>query len=187
MNILDIIIAIPLLWALYRGFKKGLVYMVASLAALVLGILGAMKFHGLAGSMLDNWFEIKPEHLQMLGFAVAFLLIVILVHLAAFFIDRVIKAVALNFINRLAGMVVGVLISAFVVSVVMQPIDAANRQRAFISAETIEKSLLYAPMLKVAPTVFPYLKREQFRKWLPGSEQEEVKGNAIAAELNQKN
>jgi membrane protein required for colicin V production len=167
MNIIDIILAIPLLWALYRGFRKGLVYMVASLVALVLGILGAMKFHAATGNVIDNWFEIKPEHVNILGFAITFLLIVVLVHLAAFFVDKVIKAVALNFINRLAGMVVGVLISAFVVSVVLQPIDAANRNNPFLSQETIEGSLLYRPMTRFAPMVFPYLKRDQFRKWLP--------------------
>lgn len=172
MNIIDIIIAIPLLWALYRGFKKGLVYMVASLVALVLGILGAMKFHAATGNMIDNWFEIKPEHLNILGFAITFLLIVVVVHLAAFFVDKVIKAVALNFINRLAGMLIGVLITAFIISVILQPVDAANRNKPFLSEETVEGSLLYRPMTKFAPMVFPYLKRDQFRKWLQLPEKE---------------
>ena len=49
MNILDIIFAIPLLWALYRGFRKGLIYMIASLTALLLGVLGGMMAFGFIG------------------------------------------------------------------------------------------------------------------------------------------
>ena len=173
MNILDIILAIPLLWALYRGFRKGLIYMVASLAALVLGILGAMQLHPAVGSLLDGWFEIRPEHLNMIAFAVTFLLIVIGVHITAFFIDKVIKAVALNFINRAAGMVFGVLVSAFIISIILLPIDAANKQKEFISKETVEGSLLYKPLSRFAPAVFPYLKKEEFREMLPLPRKEE--------------
>ena len=53
MNILDIIFLIPLLFALYRGFKKGIIHMVASIAALVLGIIGAIKLRPVFASMLE--------------------------------------------------------------------------------------------------------------------------------------
>ncbi len=172
MNILDIILAIPLLWALYRGFRKGLVYMIASLTALILGILGAMRFHEPMGNLLNRWFEINPEHQNLISFAVTFVLIVIVVHVAAFLVDKLIKAVALNFINRLAGMVFGVLVYAFIISIILMPLSAANSKKAFIGEETIEGSLLFEPMTKFAPFVFPYLKRAEFREWLPGKDSE---------------
>ncbi len=173
MNVLDIIFAVPLLWALYRGFRKGLVYMVASLTALVLGVLGAMRFHGTTGSVLQEWFNINPDHLNMVAFAVTFILIVLVVHLAAFLVDKLIKAVALSFINRAAGMVFGLFTVAFVISIVLMPIDAANRKNGFISKETIEGSLLYTPLTKLAPAIFPYLNREEFRDLIPLKREEE--------------
>lgn len=183
MNILDIILVIPILWALYRGFRKGLVYMVASLTALVLGILGAMRFHEGMGNLLNGWFEINPEHLHILAFAVTFILIVLLVHIAAFLVDKLIKAVALSFVNRLAGMVFGVLVTAFLISVILLPVSAANSKKAFISEETIEGSLLFIPLSKFAPTVFPYLKRAEFREWLPGNDNEEENSTASDTEI----
>lgn len=164
MNILDIIFAIPLLWALYRGFRKGLIYMIASLTALVLGVLGAMRFHELIGSMLSNWFEINPEHINLISFAVTFILIVMVVHLAAFLVDKLIKAIALNLVNRAAGMVFGLLVTAFVISIILMPVDAANNKKEFISKDTIEGSLLYKPLTKLAPAVFPYLKKQVMKK-----------------------
>lgn len=183
MNVLDIILAIPLLWALYRGFRKGLIYMVASLAALVLGILGAVRFHENTGQLLNNWFNINTEHLNLIAFAVTFIGIVIVVHLAAFLADKLIKAVALNLVNRAAGMVFGLLVTGFVISIILMPIDAANRTRNFINPDTIEGSLLYRPLTKFAPTVFPYLKREEFRKYFPGDQDEDevkVAGEKVA-------
>jgi len=166
-------LAIPLLWALYRGFKKGLVYMIASLSALVLGILGAMRFHEPVGKVLNNWFTVSPEHLNLLAFAVTFIAIVLLVHLAAFLVDKLIKAVALNLVNRAAGMAFGLLVTAFVISVILLPLDAANRKKGFINEDTIEGSLLYKPLTKFAPTLFPYLKRDEFMKYLPLPEKED--------------
>jgi membrane protein required for colicin V production len=167
MNILDIILAVPLLWALYRGFRKGLIYMVASLTALVLGILGAMRFHAQTGTLLNNWFNINPDHLNLVSFAVTFICIVLIVHVAAFLVDRLIKAVALNLVNRTAGMLFGLFVTAFIISIVLMPVDAANSRKEFISPEKINGSLLYRPLTKLAPAVFPYLKREEFRNYLP--------------------
>lgn len=174
MNILDIILAIPLLWALYRGFRKGLIYMIASLTALVLGILGAIRFHEATGQLLNNWFNINAEHLSLIAFAVTFIGIVLVVHLAAFLADKLIKAVALSLVNRAAGMLFGLLVTGFVISILLMPIDAANKSRNFIDPDTIEGSLLYRPLTKFAPTVLPYLKREEFRNYFPGERDDEV-------------
>jgi len=64
MNVLDIIFLIPLLYALYRGFKKGIVHMISSLAALVLGIFGAMKLRPVVAGLLDSLFTISPEYMN---------------------------------------------------------------------------------------------------------------------------
>ena len=43
MNYLDIILAIPLLWGLYKGISKGIVKELAALIALA-GVYGAVHF-----------------------------------------------------------------------------------------------------------------------------------------------
>jgi len=173
MNILDIIFLVPLLFALYRGFKKGMVYMIASLLALVLGILGAMKLRPLFASLLDSIFNIDPGHMNAIAFAVAFVSIVIVVHLAAFFLDKLIKAVALNFVNRLLGMAVGVLITAFVISMILWPLNQVNAERQIIKPEHIEGSLLYKPLSAIAPAIFPYLKKEEWQEYIPGRKEKQ--------------
>ncbi|MGW8315118.1 MAG: CvpA family protein [Bacteroidales bacterium] len=167
MNILDLIFLVPLLFALYRGFKSGLVHMIASLAALILGIFGAIQLRPAFAGMLDSLFSIAPEYLQLIAFVVAFVLIVLVVHLAAFLVEKLVKAVALNFVNRLLGMAFGVLVTAFVISMILWPINQVNAERELIKPERIEGSLLYKPLSAFAPAVFPYLKNQDWKEMVP--------------------
>ena len=167
MNILDIIFLVPLLFALYRGFKKGIIHMVASLAALILGILGAMKLRPLYASLLDSIFDISPNYMNVIAFSVAFVSIVLVVHLAAFLVEKIIKPVALSFVNRLLGMGFGLLVTAFVISMILWPVNQVNKEKQIIKPERIEGSLLYKPLSTFAPAVFPYLKKQDWKEFIP--------------------
>ena len=167
MNVLDIIFLVPLLFALYRGFKKGLIHMIASLAALLLGIFGAIKLRPVFASLLDSVFNIAPEHVNVIAFAVAFVTIVLAVHIVAFLVDKLVKAVALNLVNRLLGMVFGLMVTAFVLSMILWPINQVNAEKQIIKPNHIEGSLLYKPLSALAPTVFPYLKKQDWKQYVP--------------------
>jgi membrane protein required for colicin V production len=181
MNILDIIFLIPLLFALYRGFKNGIIHMAASLAALVLGILLAIKLRPLFASVLNSLFTISPENMNVIAFTVAFVSIVLVVHLLAFAVEKLIKAVALNFINRLLGMGFGLLVTAFVISMILWPVNKINEEKQIIKPERIEGSLLYKPLSAFAPAVFPYLKRQDWKEFIP--RQKEKKGNTVTVAI----
>ena len=176
MNILDIIFLIPLLFALYRGFKKGMIHMIASLLALVLGILGAMKLRPMFAALLDSIFDINPGYMNVIAFSVAFVSIVIVVHLAAFLVEKLIKAVALNFVNRLLGMAFGLLVTAFVISMILWPLNQVNAEKQIIKPERIEGSLLYKPLSSLAPALFPYLKKQDWKKYVPKKKEKEQEG-----------
>ena len=167
MNFLDILFLIPLLFALYRGFRKGIIHMVASLGALILGIVGAIKLRPVFASLLDALFNISPDYINVIAFSVAFVTIVILVHLIAYLVERVIKAVALNLVNRLLGMGFGLLVTAFVISMILWPLNQINAQKQIIKPEHIEGSLLYRPLSAFAPAVFPYLKKQEWKEFVP--------------------
>lgn len=167
MNYLDVIFLIPLLFALYRGFKKGIIHMIASLAALVLGIIGAIKLRPLFASFLDAIFDISHDYINIIAFSVAFVVLVLLVHLVAHVVERLIKAVALNFINRLLGMAFGLMVTAFVLSMILWPLNQINAEKHIIKPEHIDNSLLYKPLSAFAPALFPYLKKQEWKEFIP--------------------
>ena len=181
MNVLDIIFLIPLLFALYRGFKTGIIHMAASLAALVLGILLAIKLRPLFATLLNSVFTISPDNMNVIAFAVAFVTVVIVVHILAYAAERLIKAVALNFVNRLLGMGFGLLVTAFVISMILWPVNKVNEEKQIIKPERIEGSLLYKPLSSFAPAVFPYLKREDWKEFNPRKKKSE--GNVVTTEV----
>jgi membrane protein required for colicin V production len=109
--------------------------------------------------------------MNAIAFAVAFVSIVIVVHLAAFFLDKLIKAVALNLVNRVLGMAFGVLITAFIISMILWPLNQVNAERQIIKPQHIEGSLLYKPLSAIAPAIFPYLKKEEWKEYIPGKKE----------------
>ena len=81
INYLDLIIAIPLLWFGYKGFKNGFIVEAASLAALLLGVFGAYRFSGITADFLTNSMGLTSEYIGIISFAVTFIVIVIVLHL----------------------------------------------------------------------------------------------------------
>jgi len=182
MNYLDLILVIPLVWAVYKGFTKGLIYSVATLLALFLGIFGAIHFSFYAEGFLQEWFNPNPRYLNLIAFAVTFILIVIAVHLTAFFLDKIVKAVALGIVNRLAGVLFNLLKMAFILSVILSILNYINSFGNFIPDEDREESLLYDPISSFAPAVFPYFKyddfKDKYKEWEEDTEDAPV-GRAV--------
>lgn len=163
LNYFDVIIAIFLLWSAYRGITKGFIIMAASLAALVLGVWGAIRFSNLTADFLVAQFDCGTKYLSLISFALTFVVIVVLVHFLARAVSKLVKAVALGFVDRIAGLLFGVLKTAFIVSIVLVVINSIDRRVPFIPEEHKENSLLYQPLSKLAPAIFPYLNFEEVK------------------------
>ncbi len=164
MTYLDVFIALPLLWGIYSGFTKGLIISVATLVALILGVYAAIHFSPFVGEYLNSWFHPNPKHLNLLSFALTFILVVIVVRLIGWILDRFVKAVALGFVNRLLGVVFSVLKWAFILSVLFSIIDSSEFTKGILKEEVKDESILYRPISKVAPFVFPYLNFENIKE-----------------------
>jgi len=157
MNFLDIIILIPMLWGAYKGFTKGFVSELSTLVALSLGIWGAIHFASFVADFLINSFNMSDKYVPIISFAITFILIVIAVHFVAKLINKLIKAVSLNFINKLAGAAFGILKFGLIISIIIVILDKIDSDMNFMSEKTKKSSLLYKPVGKIAKTIFPSL------------------------------
>ena len=163
VNYFDFIIAIFLLWSAYRGITKGFLIMAASLAALVLGVWGAIRFSHLTAALMISYFSMETKYLALISFALTFTIIVILVHLLSRALDKLVKAVALGLVNRLAGLLFGMLKTAFLISIILVILNGIDSRVPFIPKEHKENSLLYQPLSRLAPGIFPFLNFEEIR------------------------
>jgi membrane protein required for colicin V production len=164
MNWIDFIIIVILGVSLLRGFSEGLVKEVASLAALILGIWGAIRFSNLTATKLFEWFDMTGQYVGIISFLVTFGIIVVLVHFVGVIVDKLVDAVALSFLNRLLGIVFGLFKTVLILSVFFVILNAINARRPFLPKEKIEESMLYNPISDIAPMLFPIIGEGDFMK-----------------------
>jgi membrane protein required for colicin V production len=157
MNYIDIIIIVALVLGMIGGFINGLVKEVASLAALILGIWGAIRFSSFTAAKLYDYFDMSGKYVGIISFIITFAVIVIIIHFIGMLVDRLVDAVALGFINRLLGIVFGLFKSVLIMSVIFVVLNAIDARRPFLPKEKIEKSFLYNPISDIAPALFPII------------------------------
>lgn len=176
MNTVDIILAILLIVAIGLGLRKGFILQLASLAALILGIYGALKLTDSAVDLFTANTSTSIEHISLIMFGVVFILIVVLVHIGAHFLEKALKMVALNWLNRIAGGVFSLAKWAIIISVLISTAEKFG----FLGAseentEAFEASLLYEPIKSLGGFVLPPLKafyEENMSKWELNEEDE---------------
>lgn len=157
MNVLDIILGGLILFGLIRGVMKGLFVEIASLAALILGIYGAIHFSDFAAEFLENQVDWNEKYINIVAFAVTFIFIVIGIALAGKALTKIADFAALGILNKLLGGVFGALKIGFILSVILIIFSKANKTIPFVDDEDLEESVLYHPVKDLTPLVFPNL------------------------------
>lgn len=157
MNWLDAAIIIILILSLVMGFINGLVKEVASLAALILGIWGAIRFSTFTAAKLYDYFDMTGRYVGIIAFIITFALIVVIIHFIGILADKIVTAAALGFVNRILGIFFGLLKSILIMSVFFAVLNAIDAKRPFLPKRTIEESRFYAPISDIAPAIFPII------------------------------
>lgn len=157
MNYIDIIIIIILILSMIGGFKNGLIAEVASLAALILGIWGAIHFSGTTTELLIRYFNLKSDYINIISFGVTFVVIVILVHIVAGVVSNLVDSVSLGILNTLGGMFFGLLRSLLFLSITLMIFDKIDRDINIIPEKAKSESRMYESIRTLAPSIFPFI------------------------------
>lgn len=160
MNIVDVILAIILLYGLVRGFFRGFFAELASLVGFIVGIYGAIHFSYLISDFLAERVSWDIYIVNLIAFAITFFLIVFIVSLAGNLLTKMVSLAMLGIINKLFGAAFGFLKVAFIVSVVIMFFGATNEEVNLVEQETLDSSVLYEPVKVLAPTILPSILRE---------------------------
>ena len=150
---IDLIILIPFLFGLYRGFTKGLIVSLATLLGLLLGIYGGVHFSNLTSDFLFKQFEID---IPLVAFSITFLILMIGVYFLGKLLSRFIDLLALGFINKIAGAIFGAAKIALVLALLLLLFEHINQKFNLISEAEIEKSQMYVFLKQTSEIVFPY-------------------------------
>lgn len=157
MNYIDLVLGILLILGAISGFSKGLIAEVASIAALILGIWGAIEFSYITSDFLVENFQLKTDYLNIISFVVTFIVIVILVHIVSSTVNKLVDTVMLGWINKLAGLVFGLLKSALILSILLVIFDKIDNDVKILPKDAKRESRMYEPIRSLAPSIFPFI------------------------------
>lgn len=170
MSVIDIILGALLVFGIIRGFMKGLFVEIASLAALVAGVYGAIHFSHYASDKLGDLVDWSEKYVNVAAFAITFFIIVLLVSLAGKAFTKLADFAALGILNKILGAAFGVLKIGFILSVVLIIFSHTNRNIEFVSQDKLNNSVLYSPVKELATLIFPNIikQEEELREDLIG-------------------
>jgi len=177
MEIIDIVIAVPVLWGIFKGYTKGLINELSQFAALVLGcILGSRLSYLLSGFLMET-FGLGEKVVPVISFAIIFLAVLFGVYLLAKVLTNSAKKVSLGWLNTIGGMVLGGLKFLLILGILIQVIITNDIKGKFISQETRKESILLTPVLSITNFLSPYLKKALFETDLYGNNTSDEKSN----------
>lgn len=145
MNVLDIIMAIPLCYFIWKGYRKGVIFEIASLAGLVLGVFAAIRF----SKMVAVWVGLKGDSTMLVAFFITFVAVVILSLLAGKVVEGFVKLVRVGFLNNLLGSVAGLLKCVCILSVLLYYVTILDFNQVVLTQEVKTESAFYKPVNKV--------------------------------------
>ena len=167
VNLLDVIILIPLLLWARQGYNKGFIISVASFAALVLGLYVAFFFSDYTARTLKEYFNISQEYLAIISFVVTFVIVVLVVVITGNILDRFVDVLMLGFLNKMAGLVFGILKGALYLSILFFVINFFDPGKHLIKQKHRDNSLLYYSVESIAPMLYARLNLETLKIELP--------------------
>lgn len=144
MTILDMILAVPILWLVFRGWKKGLVREAATLAGVVAGIWAAVHLSQLVSSLLG----LTGESAILIAFFITFVGAMVLVYLLGRSIEGVMKVAKISVFNKISGAILGMVKALCILAVILNGVVMLDRSEQLVTPETKQRSLLFTPVNK---------------------------------------
>ena len=159
--ILDILLGLFVFGAFYKGYTKGIIYSMLSLIAIMVGIIIAMNFSSFAAVWLAKNFNLPSIILPVLSFVLVLIAVIASIKLVAILTEKILKAIMLNFVNKIAGALVWSFIVVLIFSVLVYFVDQAG----FLTLAVKQASITYPLVKSLGPeglsifqTLTPYLK-----------------------------
>ena len=160
MSWLDILILLPLLIGLIRGLMKGLIVEVVSIAAIVLGFLGAKWWSAGFASWLMQQFEWNETACIVVAYALIFAGIALGLNIIARLLSKLFQKIQLGWINRLLGGVFGTAKWGIVIVALVLCVHNLDKQFQFIQPELKEKSVVYTTLTPYAEQAWEGIKAQ---------------------------
>lgn len=159
MNLIDAILLIIMVWSTWRGLQQGLIAAVIGLVGWIIALYaGSIAAKSLAG-LFAAWSS-DPAVQIMLAFAAVVMLVLLMLWGVGLLVRSVLHAMALGWLERLAGGAFGLLRSVFVMLIVLSVIAPLAKH-----SPKFQQSILAPALLPYAPLAMDISKKMASHAW----------------------
>lgn len=151
INALDIVVAGVVLYALWRGWRSGILVQLSGLIGIILGAWVAFKFTDVVSIYL------KAEEFSQGIFVLVLVAVLVAVIFLARFITRILDMGGLSLPLKLSGALFSVIKALVTVSLLLSAFEFLNSGNRFTDSAYLKKGYAYEKLSEISTFVFPYL------------------------------
>lgn len=154
MNIIDLIVALILIFAIYNGWKSGFIMQLCSLIGIVAGVYLSATY----GATVGNWLKMDESIAAAGGFVVILIVTIIAVAIIARIIKKIFHFAGFGVPDIALGIIVSLAKYILLLSVLLSALNKIDIDNRFTSNKTVETSRTYKPLIELSEHISPAFK-----------------------------
>ena len=158
MNILDIILLVCFIPAIFQGIRKGFIAQAISIISIIVGIWASAHFADIVAGWVAQYITASDQILKVVAFALILIAVFLVLAAVGKLLEGMFKLVMLGWLNKVLGVVFALLKTGLIVGVAIMAFNSLNDTFNLVQEPVLNESVLYPPLKKIAFEVFPYLK-----------------------------
>ncbi|MDR1898370.1 MAG: CvpA family protein [Prevotellaceae bacterium] len=156
-SVFDLIFSIAVLTAAIFGFAKGLMRQLIGLAGIFVGTYCAYKISSSVTAWWCSNFDVNPEVMKIVVFVTLSIIIYFLALWLARLLDKLIKMAMLSWVNRLFGLLFGMMKIILIFIVLAYAIKALKLTEIEALGKDLQISKTYDYLVSTVDFIFPYI------------------------------
>ncbi len=166
VSYLDLILLIPIGYAIWKGWRNGFVMEVFSMLALFVGIYAGIHLSDWAAGFLRNKLDVKAEYLPVISFAVVFILVLVAMFFLGRLITKNVNAGGVETWNKIGGAFFSLTKFLLFMSMLFIFFNMLDSRVGILPKEQKAKSYFYEPIYKFSLFLLPAMEKSDFYKKL---------------------
>src|SRR5574344_251764 len=108
MEIIDIIIIIAFIPAIYKGVKNGFISQIAGIGSLFLGVYLAYRFSSFLSPYISEWIKASENIIKIISFSIIIIAVIVLVNIVGRIIKKIVSVVMLSWLDKILGLILSI-------------------------------------------------------------------------------
>lgn len=154
LRFIDIIIILAMVWFGYKGIKKGFIYEIFSILALLVGAWSAIYLSNFTAKLIGA----ESEVMYLVSLAITFFVCIILVFLVGKLFKLSVSFIIPDLIDKILGFVFGVCKVLFFTGIIFYYIASADQKERILTSHAKENMFFFKPAYKSAELLLPKIK-----------------------------